>query len=147
MERSITEQFKNVYCIAIPILLAFPTIRFQIRNQLAIHFRLYPVYLQRWMCAKIPQAVSEVHKQFWFAHISRANKQMFYKNYAVWDKWTAHISACFWELTYTRMSHNSAVEQNKFYMPFKVKHKLYKHRTHTPHDFKIPSQMGVSVQD
>lgn len=44
---------------------------------------------------------------------------------------TAHTSAFFWKLTYTRMSHNSAVEQNKFYMQFKVKHKLSKPRTHT----------------
>jgi len=33
------------------------------------------------------QAVSEVHKQFWFVHVSRTNKQkMLYKNYAISDK-------------------------------------------------------------
>lgn len=55
VEQSITKQFKSIYCIAVITLLLFTAIRFEIHNQLAIPFWLYPAYFLRQICAKKPK--------------------------------------------------------------------------------------------
>lgn len=61
---------------------------------------------------------------------------MLQKNYAISDNLNCPHLCFLLKLNYTRMSHTSAVEQNKFHTQFKAKHKLSKHRTH-------PQQTGI----
>lgn len=76
------------------------------------------------------QAVSEVHSSFGlYISAEQTNKKCSTRIMLLLIN--AHTPAFSWKLTYTRMSHNSAVEQNKFYMQLEVKHKLSKHRTYT----------------